>query len=141
MLQRNTPGYRTEHDMRDDKGRYLAGISGNPTGRPKVVGELRELASVHTPQAIQTLADIMNDKEAPPAARVAASTALLDRVYGKPQQNVEARIESVDMGKAAAQVLMDLANRAKIRKAEEAAELAKATTIQADYKDVTPLPY
>jgi hypothetical protein len=42
------------------------------------------------------------------------------------------------MGKAAAQVLMDLANRAKLRKAEEAAELARANTIEANYKDVTP---
>lgn len=124
--------------MRDDKGRYLAGVSGNPTGRPKVIGELKELASVHTPQAIQTLADVMNDKQAPHAARVAASTALLDRVYGRPSQNVEARIESVDMGKSAAAVLMDLANRAKLRKAEEAAELAKANTIEANYKDITP---
>ncbi len=124
--------------MRDDKGRYLAGVSGNPTGRPKVIGELKELASVHTPRAIQTLADVMNDKEAPHAARVAASTALLDRVYGRPSQNVEARIESVDMGKAAASVLMDLANKAKLRKAEEAEELARANTIEADYKDVTP---
>lgn len=124
--------------MRDDKGRYLAGVSGNPTGRPKVIGELKELASVHTPQAIQTLADVMNDKEAPHAARVAASTALLDRVYGRPSQNVEARIETVDMGKAAATVLMDLANRAKLRKAEEAEELARANTIEANYKDVTP---
>jgi hypothetical protein len=124
--------------MRDDKGRYLAGVSGNPTGRPKVIGELKELASIHTPQAIQTLADVMNDKEAPHAARVAASTALLDRVYGRPSQNVEARIETVDMGKAAASVLMDLANRAKLRKAEEAEELARANTIEANYKDVTP---
>ena len=99
--------------QRDDKGRYLSGVSGNPNGRPKIVGELKELAAQHTPQAIQTLADIMNDKEAPPAARVAASTALLDRVYGKPQQNVEARIESLDMGKAAAAVLMDLSRRAR----------------------------
>ena len=124
--------------MRDEKGRYLAGVSGNPTGRPKVIGELKELASIHTPQAIQTLADVMNDKEAPHAARVAASTALLDRVYGRPSQNVEARIETVDMGKAAASVLMDLANRAKLRKAEEAEELARANTIEANYKDVTP---
>ena len=124
--------------MRDDKGRYLAGVSGNPNGRPKVIGELKELASVHTPQAIQTLADVMNDKEAPHAARVAASTALLDRVYGRPSQNIEARIETVDIAKSAAEALLSLANKAKAAKAKEAAELAKANTIEADYKDVTP---
>lgn len=121
--------------MRDDKGRYLVGVSGNPTGRPKIVGELKELAAVHTPQAIQTLADIMNDKNAPHAARVAASTALLDRVYGRPSQNVEARIETVDMGKAAAEVLINLANKAKAKKAEEA---ARSTLNEVNYKDLTP---
>lgn len=121
--------------MRDDKGRYLLGVSGNPTGRPKVVGELKELAAVHSPQAIQTLADIMNDKDAPHSARVAASTALLDRVYGRPSQNVEARIETVDMGKAAAEALMSLANKAKAKKAEEA---ARSGLIEVDFRDVTP---
>lgn len=116
--------------MRDNKGRFILGQSGNLSGRPKIVGELKELAAQHTPQAIQTLADIMNDKEAPPAARVAASTALLDRVYGKPQQNVEARIESLDMGKTAAAVLMDLSRRAMEDKVTEA--------IAASYRDVTP---
>jgi hypothetical protein len=103
--------------MRDDKGRFLTGQSGNPTGRPKIVGELKELAAQHTPQAIQTLADIMNDKEAPPAARVAASTALLDRVYGRPSQNIEAKVETIDIGKTAAQVLMALTAKAKEAKA------------------------
>ncbi|NDB69658.1 MAG: HEAT repeat domain-containing protein [Methylocystaceae bacterium] len=102
--------------MRDDKGRFLTGQSGNPTGRPKIIGELKELAAQHTPQAIQTLADIMNDAEAPPAARVAASTALLDRVYGRPSQNIEAKVETVDAGKAMAEVLMALTAKAKARR-------------------------
>jgi pyruvate dehydrogenase complex dehydrogenase (E1) component len=102
--------------MRDDKGRFLTGQSGNPTGRPKIIGELKELAAQHTPQAIQTLANIMNDAEAPPAARVAASTALLDRVYGRPSQNIDAKVETVDAGKTMAEVLMALTAKAKARR-------------------------
>ena len=39
--------------------------------------------------AIETLASIMRDKNAPPAARVSAANAILDRGYGKPAQSVD----------------------------------------------------
>lgn len=50
---------------------------------------LSEMAQEHTETAIQTLAEIMQDSEAPPSARVAAVNALLDRGYGKPRQEVD----------------------------------------------------
>lgn len=67
---------------------FVKGQSGNPGGRPKVVGEVQELAREHTTQAIQTLVDIMSSADAPPAARVAAANAVLDRGYGKPPQHI-----------------------------------------------------
>ena len=67
---------------------FAKGQSGNPGGRPKVIGEVQELAREHTTQAIQTLVGIMANKEAPPAARVTAANALLDRGYGKPAQTL-----------------------------------------------------
>ncbi len=57
--------------------KFVRGISGNPGGRPKVLGEVMELAQAHTPSAVKTLAAIMEDKKAPPAARVAAALGLL----------------------------------------------------------------
>lgn len=63
---------------------FEPGKSGNPGGRPRVAAEIRDLARVHTPAAIKTLVAMMNNKKAPPAARVAASNSLLDRGYGKP---------------------------------------------------------
>ena len=63
---------------------FEKGKSGNPGGRPKVIGEVRELAREHTQDAIDTLARIMKSTKAPPAARVAAANSLLDRGYGKP---------------------------------------------------------
>lgn len=71
-------------------GRFVKGQSGNPNGRPKVVGELRELARVQTKLALDTLIDVCRSKKAPSAARVAAAEALLNRGYGKPVQAVEA---------------------------------------------------
>lgn len=70
--------------MRDTTGRFLPGKSGNPGGRPRVVGHVRDLAQRHADDAISVLAEIMKDQEAPASARIAASVALLDRGYGRP---------------------------------------------------------
>ena len=60
----------------------------NPSGRPKVVGEVQELARKQGPEAIKTLISIMNDKKGLKQTRMAAACALLDRGYGKPMQSV-----------------------------------------------------
>ena len=63
---------------------FAPGVSGNPSGRPRVIGELRDLARQHTRKAIQTLVNVMEAGELN-SARVAAAIALLDRGYGKPR--------------------------------------------------------
>jgi hypothetical protein len=79
------------------KGRpFPKGVSGNPGGRPKVLGDVQELAREQSPQAINTLSKIMNDEKTPPAARVAAANALLDRGYGKPTQPISKTLAKVD---------------------------------------------
>ena len=52
----------------------------------KAPTEIKSLARVHTDAALKTLAGIMNQPDAPAAARVAASVGLLDRGWGKPTQ-------------------------------------------------------
>lgn len=64
--------------MRFEKGR-----SGNPGGRPKGDGEIRELARQHTMTALLTLVEIAEQGQNE-SARVAAANALLDRGWGKP---------------------------------------------------------
>jgi hypothetical protein len=46
------------------------------------------LARSHTAAAINTLAKIMSDELATESARVSAAVHLLDRGWGKPQQNL-----------------------------------------------------
>jgi hypothetical protein len=67
---------------------FEKGQSGNPGGRPKVIAEVKELSRAHTGAAIETLASIMSNSKAAPAARVSAANALLDRGYGKPPQHI-----------------------------------------------------
>ena len=64
-------------------GRFLPGHSGNPSGRPKVVAHIQELARQHAPEALATLVEIARSGVSE-NARVAAACALLDRGYGKP---------------------------------------------------------
>lgn len=65
------------------KTAWRPGTSGNPGGRPKVVGHVRDLARTHTEEAIKALADIMRDPSEKGAARVRAAEALLDRAWGR----------------------------------------------------------
>src|SRR5215510_8874841 len=72
--------------------KFLKGQSGNPGGRPKIIGEVQDLARQHTPEAITTLASIMRDRKAPAAARAMASNSILDRAFGRPPQTVNANV-------------------------------------------------
>jgi hypothetical protein len=68
----------------------------NPGGRPKIPEDVKEMARGLCPEAIQTLGEVMKDKDAPPAARVSAASTILDRGYGKAPQHITAeRVDSL----------------------------------------------
>ena len=62
-------------------GRFRPGQSGNPGGRPKEIGHVKELAREHTVAAVKTLAEIMGNTGEPAAARARAAEALLNRAW------------------------------------------------------------
>jgi hypothetical protein len=63
---------------------------GRTAGTPnKATADIKAAAKLHGPAALQALADIAMGEEHPPAARVSAAIALLDRGFGKPSQSVE----------------------------------------------------
>ncbi len=93
--------------MRDKNGRFLPGISGNPGGRPREVGHVRELARDQSEEAIETLVDLMRHAKSD-AARGAAAQALLDRGYGK---SVAVSMDVVDEGQARLDALHEMLDR------------------------------
>jgi hypothetical protein len=70
---------------------WKPGETGNPGGRPAVVKEVRELAQQYTVEAIETLANIMQDPSEHASARVHAADIILNRGHGKAPQVIENR--------------------------------------------------
>jgi len=74
---------------------FQKGQSGNPNGRPAIIRDIQTLARAHTVTAFDALIEVVKDRGAPPSARVAAASQVLDRAYGKPTAFVEAKIQSI----------------------------------------------
>jgi hypothetical protein len=74
--------------MRNSDGTFLQSHSGNRSGRPAIISELRKLARTHTPTALATLVEIMSNATSPANAGVSAAVALLDRGCGRPSTAV-----------------------------------------------------
>ena len=75
---------------RTDKGTFKPGTSGNPSGGPRGIGDVRALSRSYTKRAVERLAEWMEDEN--PKASVSACVALLNRGWGMPQQNVKATV-------------------------------------------------
>lgn len=101
--------------------KFEKGESGNPGGRPKGLGDIREMARPHTGTAINKLVAVMNDDKASPSAQVAAASAILDRGWGRPAQTIDANINSQQSLSDALQAMSE-----RLHREQAAAELANS---------------
>ncbi|WP_198157718.1 hypothetical protein [Methylobacterium nodulans] len=69
---------------------------------------MKEAAQAYTLEMLAVLVRVAMDEGAPPAARVTAANAVLDRGHGKPTTNVDAKVATVDVTKLHLQALLDL---------------------------------
>jgi HEAT repeat protein len=66
--------------------KFQPGQSGNPGGRPKAIGHVRDLAREQTEASIEAL--VKNLKDESGAVRNAAAAELLNRAWGKAPQTM-----------------------------------------------------
>lgn len=70
--------------------RWKPGQSGNPAGRAKDLVHVRDLARKYTQEAVKTLVEVMKQPLGKDngRAKALAATALLDRGWGRPLQEI-----------------------------------------------------
>ena len=71
--------------------------------------EIKSLARSYTNSALSVLKSIMQQPDAPPAARVTAAIALLDRGWGKPDQSKDVTIRHAKANQVSDDELADIA--------------------------------
>ncbi len=82
---------------RTESGKFVKGKSGNPSGRPKMPEDIKMALKDLVPTAVNKLSNIINCTDDERILLEAIKT-LLDRVYGKPKQEIDASIDgSVDL--------------------------------------------
>jgi hypothetical protein len=84
--------------QRDARGRLLPGSTANPSGRPRVVEAVREMAAAHAPAALAKIAELIGSPD--PRVALAASQEILNRYAGKPVQPTEADVRTLNMNQA-----------------------------------------
>lgn len=79
---------------RDAKGRFVKGTSGNPTGRPKIPEDVKTMLKSATVEAAELLISTVKDPHVQISYRIDAAKEILNRVYGKPTQPLDADVDT-----------------------------------------------
>ena len=87
------------------------GVALNPGGRKAVPQEVKDVLEAATPHAARQLVALMDDPS--PKIRLHATQAVMDRVFGRPKQNVDVNV--TDVAKVHMQALQEIEARRKAR--------------------------
>lgn len=75
-------------------GKFKKGTSGNPSGRPKTDPEVKELLKGATYDAVNLMIQTMHDEEQEMKLRISIAESIVNRVLGKPTQQIDADIST-----------------------------------------------
>lgn len=98
-------------------GRFQKGVSGNPGGRPAMDPEVKEALQAASERAARRLVELVDSQD--PRVALMASNSVLDRLYGKPAQTVDAKVQTTDVGAMHLKILQEIADRRRLRIANE----------------------
>ncbi len=112
---------------RTARGYFAPGVSGNPQGRPPLPREMKEVLECAAPRAIARLIELIESDDERVAA--ACANSVLDRLYGKPTQVTDAKVETTSIQAAHLRVLQEIHARRESRLAAAADETVAAAAI------------
>jgi hypothetical protein len=81
---------------RRPNGTILPGSALNPSGRPRIVQEIKDMARGAVPAAFARVVALVDSPDERVA--LAASQEILNRAYGKPLQQVNSDVRKLDIG-------------------------------------------
>lgn len=100
-------------ENKSKSGRFVAGQSGNPGGRPKIPEDVKMAFRALVPEAVEILGAIMRNPKEKTPYRIEAIKTILDRAYGKPVQAQDISLDmagSVDVTTQVRRVLVEMDN-------------------------------
>ena len=84
--------------QRDDKGKWMRGVSGNPSGRPKgAARRIRSLCQDAVEDIVRDLIQIALDPNQRARDRISAASIILERGLGKPTPELPDEEEPADL--------------------------------------------
>lgn len=111
VCEREGGKYQNMPENRTKTGRFVAGKSGNPGGRPKMPEEMRQILREAGPGLARKL--LQYTEHSNPKIAMWAITEALDRAYGKPTQAQDISVDmagSVDLTTQIRRVLVEREN-------------------------------
>jgi hypothetical protein len=70
-------------ETRNEKGQWVKGVCGNPSGRPNVPVKAKEMLISMLPKALNVLQEIIDDPKAKQETKIRAAELVIDRNLGK----------------------------------------------------------
>ena len=94
---------------RDDNGRFPKGQSGNPGGRRPMSQECREILEAALPDVCRKIVELTDHPD--PKISLTACNLILDRILGRPAQQINADIKTGSISDAHLAALKDIQAR------------------------------